>query len=110
MGWLILTFVVATVLLTSLFKNVNWNPKSKNLLAVVFSTLGAAIAVLISKGGVDALLTTDLLESIVLVYGGSQGIFNFILKGTAVENALANVGNKEKPVITEPVFYNKEGE
>lgn len=105
MGWLILGFVVLTVFATSLFKNVNWNPKQKNFLAVVISTIGAGIAVLISKGGVDALLTADLLESVVLVYGGSQALYNFVLNGTTVENKLANVGNKEKPVVAEPLLY-----
>lgn len=98
MGWLILGFVVLVVLFTSLIKNVEWNPKKKNFIAVVLSVLGAGISVLIS-GGLDSLLTADLLQSIVLVYGGSQALYNFVLNGTIVEAKLANVGSNRKKVI-----------
>ncbi len=110
MGWLVLGFVVLTVLLTSLFKNVNWSPRKKNVLAVVFSVVGAAITVILTQGGVDALLTKDLLESVILVYGGSQAFYQFILNGTKVENSLANVGNKNKPLVVEPILYDRNGE
>lgn len=108
MAWLVLLFVVVTVLTTSLFKNVNWNPKQKNLLAVFISVIGAAITVIISKGGMDAIISTDLLESVVLVYGGSQAFYNFVLNGTSLEEKLANVGNKNQIVTPEPILYDKD--
>lgn len=95
MVWLILGFVVAVVLATSLIKHIDWSPKQKNLVAVVLSTIGAALSVIIAKGGLDALLTADLLESVVLVYGGSQALYNFVLHGTALENKLAQVGSNQ---------------
>lgn len=110
MGWLVLLFVVVTVFATSLFKNVGWSPKKKNLLAVVISVVGAALTVILAKGGLDALISADLLETVVLVYGGSQAFYQFILNGTSVENKLANVGNKKEPVAVEPILYKEDKE
>jgi hypothetical protein len=88
-------FVLVTVFLTSLFKQVQWSSRIKNLIAVTLSVIGAGLTVIMAKGGVDNLLSADLLESIVLVYGGSQAVYNFILSGTAVENSLATIGSKK---------------
>lgn len=95
-AWLVFGFVVATVLLTSLFKNVSWSDKSKNLLATVFSVIGGALTVVITKGGVDAVLSASIIESTLLVYGGSQALYGFILKGTAPEQWLAEIGSGTK--------------
>ncbi len=95
-AWLIFGFVVLTVLLTSLFKNVNWSDKSKNLLATVFSVIGGALTVILTKGGVDAVLSASIIESALLVYGGSQALYGFILKGTTLEQKMAEVGSGTK--------------
>lgn len=91
-------FVLLTVLLTSLFKQVQWSSRAKNLVAVIFSVIGAGLTILMAKGGLDNLLSADLLESIVLVYGGSQAIYAFILSGTRADQKLAQVGSKKADV------------
>lgn len=87
-GWVVAGLAVAVVLLTSLFKNVDWSDKVKNLVAVVFSVVGGAVSVWLS-GGFDG--AVDVLQTSLLVYGASQLLYAFILKGTKPETALANV-------------------
>jgi hypothetical protein len=87
-GWFVAGLAVAVVLLTSLFKNVEWSDKVKNLVAVVFSVVGGAVSVWLS-GGFDG--AVDVLQTSLLVYGASQLLYAFILKGTTPEAALANV-------------------
>ncbi len=91
-GLLILGFAVAVVLATSLFKQMQWSARTKNLIATVLSVLAGGITVYLT-GGVAALTTVDLLQTITIIYGGSQAVYNFMLRGTAVEDKIAAVGS-----------------
>jgi len=79
---------IAVVLLTSLIKNVGWNSKAKNAVATVLSVAGAGIFVLLSP---DRSLNDsgDFFALATSAYGSSQLLYNFILRGTTVEEKLA---------------------
>jgi len=86
---------VAVVLLTSLFKAVDWDARVKNLIATVLSVVGGVITVWATGGFENA---TDVLQTSLLVYGASQLLYKFVLEGTKPEASLAAVnlfGNKE---------------
>lgn len=92
MGWAVLGVAVVVVLLTSVLKNVEWSSRVTNLIAAVLSVVGAVVTVLAANGwSVDSFTDGNVLEIALIVYGGSQLIYNFILKGTAVSEALDNV-------------------
>ncbi len=75
----VLAFLV--VLLTSLFKHVNWSTQVKNLVAVVLSTVAAGFTILFGKD-VD-LSPENLFELALGIYGLSQLIYNFLMSGNA---------------------------
>jgi len=79
---------IVVVLLTSLVKNVDWSPKAKNLVATVVSVAGSALFVLASP---DRSLNDagDFLALSSSAYGASQLLYQFILRGTSVEQKLA---------------------
>lgn len=88
-GLIILGVAVAVVLFTSLFKNLDWDARTANLIAVVLSAAGAGVYVLADNGwDVAALAQADLLATVTLVYGASQALYNFILKGTPLNETL----------------------
>lgn len=86
---LLVGLAVLVTLLTSLFKNVNWNPRVKNLVATVVSVVAAGATLFLKKDGIDALADADLMELSLQVYGASQLFYHFILRGTPVEERLA---------------------
>jgi len=92
---LIIASVVLVVLLTSLIKNVNWSFKGKAAVATVLSVL-AAILALFMTGGWAAFTSVALFQTFTAVYGSSQLIYQFIMKGTVVEEKLSLSGNKPK--------------
>lgn len=91
--------VVAVVLLTSLFKNTNWNPRWKAAVATVLSVLAGVVIIVTARGSWSAVYSTDFMTSVLAVFGSSQLVYKFILAGTVVEDKLANVnlfkGNSE---------------
>jgi len=95
---LVLGFIVLTVLLTSIFKQVEWSSHAKSILSVVISTIGGTLAFVLTKGNWDNILTTDLFQTVITVYGGSQVFYNFLLKGTVAEEKMANIGSKNNEV------------
>jgi len=97
-GVVILVAAVAVVLLTSLFKDVNWSDKVKNVLASVVSLAAATVAIL---AGVDfnlsAFAGADVLTLAVTIYGGSQLVYKFIMTGVidrVINKPLESVGSK----------------
>lgn len=79
---------LAVVLLTSLIKNVGWDGKAKNLVATVLSVAGAGVVVLLNPG--ESLNDGgDFMALATSAYGTSQLLYNFILRGTHVEEKLA---------------------
>lgn len=82
--WLILGIALGVTLLTSLIKNVEWTGRAKNLLATGLSVLAAGVAVWVA-GDFEA---KPLFELTVYIYGLAQGFYNFILRGTTVNDSL----------------------
>jgi len=88
-GAIILGLILAVVLFTSLFKTVNMSAKTKNLIATILSVVGGVVADLAAKGfDVSQYVGVDILTAALVIYGGSQLIYNFIMKGTSVDAKL----------------------
>jgi uncharacterized membrane protein len=88
-GIFVLVVSALVVLLTSLFKTVNMSVKVKTLIATVLSVIGGVGADLASKGfDVSQYAGLDILTTALVIYGGSQLIYNFIMKGTSVDAKL----------------------
>lgn len=81
---------VLVVVLTSLFKNVDWSSKAKVLVAAVLSILGGAVTVIQGAGSWNIFASNGVLAASGLVFGASQLIFKLVTEGTKLENTLAN--------------------
>ena len=88
-GWVIFGLAIAVVLLTSVFKTIDLNTKVKALISVVLSVAAAAVTVWVAQDG--DFTTSNIVEVVSLVYASSQLIYNFILKGTSLDQRLESV-------------------
>lgn len=88
-GWVIFGLAVVVVLLTSLFKTIDLSDKVKALIAVVLSVVAGAVTVWTAAGGDFS--TSNVVTVVGLVYAASQVIYNFVLKGTGLDQALTGV-------------------
>jgi heme/copper-type cytochrome/quinol oxidase subunit 4 len=94
-GWVIFGLAVAVVLLTSLFKTINLDPKWKSLIAVVLSVVAGAVTVWVSQGG--DFTTTNVVQSVTMVYAASQVLYDFVFKGTSLDQMLTSIGSSDTP-------------
>lgn len=99
-GWIIFGFAVVVVLLTSVFKTINLSTKTKALIALILSVAAGAVTVWVSQGGDFS--SSNIVEAVGLVYAASQVIYNFILKGTFLDQTLtafsvAGKGSSDTP-------------
>jgi len=93
-GAIILACVVGVVVLTSLFKTVNMSDKVKSLLATGLSVAGGVVTDLAAKGfDVSQYQGVDILTAALVIYGASQLIYNFIMKGSTLDAKLESVGS-----------------
>lgn len=83
--WIIGAAAVLAVVATSLVKNAGWSGKTKHLVATVVSTVIAAVLFLTELGGVE---DVNFVVGASSVHGMSQLIYNFVLKGTALNERL----------------------
>jgi len=81
---------VVVTLLTSLFKLEHWSNKVKNGICVGLSVVGAVVAAGFVNGW-PQLDVQHVVTFATLVYGTAQAMYQFILRGTDAEAALANV-------------------
>lgn len=88
-GWVIFGLAVVVTLLTSLFKTIDLSTKWKALIAVVLSVVAGAVTVWVTTGG--DFTTTNVVGAVGLVYAASQVIYNFILKGTSLDQTLTSL-------------------
>ena len=86
LGWVIFGLAILVVLLTSVFKTVDVPSKVKSLIAVVLSVVAGAVAVWAAQGG--DFTATNVVQAVGLVYAASQVIYDFILKGTSLDQSL----------------------
>ena len=92
MGWVVLGLAVAVVFLTSLLKNNAWPEKLTSTLATVLSVIGGVVTVLAANNWeAEVFKNGDVLQTVLVVYGGSQLIYNFIFKNTTVDNVLTEI-------------------
>jgi predicted tellurium resistance membrane protein TerC len=90
LGLIIFAVALVVVLVTSLFKNVDMNDKIKNLIAVVLSVIGGGLTAWGGQAGdFSSFEAGDVISLVLIIYGASQAIYQFILKGTRVEAELA---------------------
>lgn len=91
---ILVLFIVAVVvvLVTSLFKQVEWNHRVKAVLATVVSVVAAAV----STWATDSFTGENLLEASLVLYGLSQAFYHLIFKGTTPESSLAHVGDNDE--------------
>jgi len=92
--WLVTAAVIGSVLLTSVFKQVDFSARIKSLIAVVVSVgLGALVA-----WKQDLFNNTqDVFQAITAVYAFSQLAYQFLLKGTALDGTLEAFGDPSNP-------------
>jgi hypothetical protein len=91
-GFIVFGSVLLVVLATSLIKNVKMSDRVKNLIAVVLSTVAGVIIDLQTHGfDFGSYAAQDVLGTVLVIYGASQAVYNFILKGTTVEAKLEQV-------------------
>lgn len=88
-GWVIFALAVIVTLLTSLFKTVDLSSKWKSLIAVVLSVVAGGVTVWVAQGG--DFTTVNVVQAVALVYAASQIIYNFILKGSSIDQTLTSV-------------------
>ena len=90
-GLLVVIGAFLVLLLTSLFKHVNWSSKVKNLLAMVISLIVGLGSALLNAGSIDALADNPggIVGVVGVIYLASQVVYEFILKGSRAEDFLA---------------------
>lgn len=95
-GILVLVSALVVNVATSLIKNVRMTSKQKGSVALGTSAVAGLAAAWIQNGGFD---TGDFAQTAVLVFGASQAIYSFILRGTpADEIMLKAFGGTKQPV------------
>lgn len=77
----------AVTLLTSLFKSATFTDRNKSAIALVLSLVAGTAAVILD--GADVTLGS-LSATAIAVFGASQIAYNFILKGTKLDQKLVD--------------------
>lgn len=102
-GIVIFASIVAVVVLTSLFKNVDMSAKVKNSIAVIISVVAGVLTDLAGRNfDFGSYAAADILGTALIIYGASQLVYTFIMKGTAADAALESVGS---PEVTDEEVY-----
>lgn len=85
----LIVFITALLVVaaTSLLKNVQFSHKVKHAVATVVALIGAGVAAFFT-GDWQQANPADLSQLAFAVYGSSQLLYNFILKGTRVNETL----------------------
>ena len=91
--WVTLVSSASVVLVTSLFKQVEWSHKIKALIATVLSVVAAAVATW-TTGNFEI---GNLWEASLGMFALSQAFYHLIFNGTKPEAQLAEVGSKRTP-------------
>lgn len=97
-GIIVFVVVVAIVFATSLIKNVGMSDKVKAGIAAVLSVI-AGVIVDLSTHGFDfgTYAAADILGTVLVIYGASQAIYQFILKDSSLDAKLESVGSTPEP-------------
>lgn len=93
-GFVIFGAIIAVVLLTSLFKNVEMGAKAKNLIAVVVSSVAGVLTDLSGRNfDFGSYAAADIMGTALIIYGASQLVYTFIMKGSTLDAKLEEVGS-----------------
>lgn len=104
-GFIVFGVVIAVVLFTSLIKNVTMSTKVKNAIAAVLSVVTGVVIDLSGRGfDFGSYGAADVLGTVLVIYGGSQAIYNFLLSGTTLDAKLEQI-NGPKPDDNKPETY-----
>lgn len=88
-GLIVLGVSALVVFLTSLFKTVNMSDKMKNALAFGVSAIAGVVTDLSTKNwDLSAYASLDIMATVLIIYGAANLIYQFIMKGTAVDAKL----------------------
>jgi hypothetical protein len=80
---------MGVVLTTSLLKMSEMAKRTKTAIATFVSIVASGLVVWMS-GDVDA---SDLMPTVLQIFGGSQIVYRFVLDGTSVDERLEAVGS-----------------
>lgn len=83
-GIVVMVAALAVNLSTSLIKNVKMTSKQKGSVALATSAL-AGLAATLASGDFN---TGEFAQTAILVFGASQAIYSFVLKGTPADQIL----------------------
>lgn len=101
-GIVIFACIVLVVLGTSLFKNVQMSDKVKNAIAVVLSTIAGILTDLAGRNfDFGSYAASDIFGTALIIYGASQLVYNFIMKGTTLDARLESVNSPVEEELTE---------
>jgi hypothetical protein len=91
-GLAVLITAVVVVIATSVIKNARLSTRVNSLIAAAVSVVAGAVGLLALHGfDLNTLVTTDLPQMIVSVYGSATAVYHFILKGSPLNDALESV-------------------
>ncbi len=94
-GIVIFIASVVTIVATSAIKTVRMSAKQKSTVAIATSAVTGFATALIQSGG--DLTAGDFTQTLFLVFGASQAIYTFVMKGTSADKILEHAfggGNK----------------
>lgn len=88
-GFIVFGVALVVVLATAVFRNVEWSTKTVQLIAAILAAIGGGVTVLATNDwSFDSFAGADVVELSLVVYGASQLLYSFILKGTPFLNTL----------------------
>lgn len=109
-GFVIFGAILAVVFLTSLFKNVEMTARVKNLIAVAVSSVAGVLTDLSGRNfDFGSYAAADIMGTALIIYGASQLVYNFIMKGTKADAKLEEIGSVVEEPLPEPVMDEEEG-
>lgn len=95
---IVLVAGVLVTLLASLIKNSEWDHKYKATVATVLSVIAGVAAAFVGVPVAElGTIASNLPQFILSIYGTSQLLYQFILRGTTLDDKLAEVGYANNP-------------
>lgn len=99
-GLIVFGVAFLVVLSTAVLRNVEWSTKTVQLIAAVLAAVGGAVTALASNDwSFESFSGSDVLELSLVVYGASQLLYSFILKGTPLISTLESSVVKPKESV-----------
>jgi hypothetical protein len=101
-GLVILITAVVVVLVHLLLKTNNWSVTLNNNVALVTSIIGGVVSIVVQNGGLN-FPPSNLLASVVLVYGASQAVYKVLVAPTGLDTVFTDkIGFTSKTAAASP--------